>query len=318
MTPAGFSPSTSPIAIVGNVNLDFRTGPIPAGPAVLRDGETSVAEIYETLGGGAANTAAAAAALGGRVQLCACVGDDALGRRLEEHLRKIGVVTRLIRKPEPTGRSIALNWDNHQRHFLSCLPSSLQLSAEDVDLAGMREAGCRHLYRADVWFAPRMLAGGNLRLLREAQAMGMETSLDINWDPAWGVSDAGPIAARLVSVADVLPHVTFAHGNERELCQFTGADHALGAVKWILDRGTRTVVLHRGPGGCAAFTDQGEVIDVAARPVTHVACEAGTGDVFTAAFLLLPDVPLTERLKLCAEIAARHLEGSLNLLPRIG
>ena len=49
-----------PVAVIGNVNLDIRTSPIPASERLFADGETSVAEIYETLGGGAANLAVAA------------------------------------------------------------------------------------------------------------------------------------------------------------------------------------------------------------------------------------------------------------------
>ena len=312
--PLPVAVSPSPIAIVGNLNLDYRTSPIPAGPAVMTDGETSVREISETIGGGGANTAVAAARLGGRVHLCACVGDDHLGQRLEQSLVSMGIVARLSRKPQPTGRSIALTWDSHQRHFLSCLPSSAELSEADVDLAALWDAGCRHLYRADVWFAPRMLAGGNQRLLQSARSQGMETSLDINWDPMWSGGDAAAIAPRLAAVAGVLPHVTYAHGNEREICRFTGKQEIAAAVRWILDRGAGTVILHRGQKGCAAFTANGEQIEVPARPVKRVVSETGTGDAFTAAFLLLPQLPLKPRLEICAEVAARHLEGSANLL----
>lgn len=307
--------SKSPVAIVGNLNLDYRTSPIPAGPAVLSDGETSVGEIYETLGGGAANTAVAAARLGGRVHLCACVGNDALGRRLEDQLLAMGVIARLSRKSRTTGRSIALTWDTHQRHFLSCLPSSAELSDADVDLASLWDAGCRHLYRADIWFAPRMLEAGNVRLMQAARSLGMQTSLDINWDPVWSGADASAIAPRLAAVADMLPHVTYAHGNEREICRFTGEQAIAGAVRWIFDRGTDAVIIHRGPRGCAAYTANGGRIEVPARRLDRVVSETGTGDVFTAAFLLLPYLSLTQRLEMCAEIAARHLEGSVNLLP---
>jgi sugar/nucleoside kinase (ribokinase family) len=317
LPPLPVAVSHLPIASVGNLNLDYRTSPIPAGPVVMSDGETTVGEISETLGGGGANTAVAAARLGGLVHLCACVGDDALGRRLENSLVSMGIVARLSRKSQPTGRSIALTWDTHQRHFLSCLPSSAELSESDVDLPSLWDAGCRHLYRADVWFAPRMLEGGNQRLLQAARSLGMETSLDINWDPMWSGGDAAAIAPRLAAVANVLPHVTYAHGNEREICRFAGNQEIAQAVRWILDRGAGTVILHRGPKGCAAFTANGERLEVPARPVARVVSETGTGDVFSAAFLLLPQLPLQQRLEMCAEVAARHLEGSVNLLPRL-
>ncbi len=49
----------SPIAIIGNINLDVKTSLIGAGNGILADGETGVDEIYESVGGGGANTAVA-------------------------------------------------------------------------------------------------------------------------------------------------------------------------------------------------------------------------------------------------------------------
>lgn len=313
-----FPISTSPIAVVGNLNLDYRTSLIPAVPAIMSDGETSVSEIYETLGGGGANTAAAAAALGGRVHLIASIGDDSLGRRLEQHLKSMGIETAMARNAAPTGRSIALTWENHERHFLSCLPSSAQLSAQDIDLPGLHEAGCRHLYRADVWFAPLMLESGNMQLLRDARSLGMETSIDINWDPVWSTNDSKAIASRIRALANVLPYVTFSHGNERELRRFTGQEDTTKAAGWLLDRGVSAVILHKGVRGCAAFTSGGQIVELPARSVATAINEAATGDVFTAAFLLTSELSLHERLKACAEVAAWHLEGSIELLPRLG
>src|SRR5271167_4300472 len=101
----------APIAVVGNINLDVKTGPIPTDPRVLCDGETSVSEIYESIGGGGANTAVAAARMGGTVHFCGAIGDDALGERLRTFLAGCGVEPHLAVKRAATGRSIALNWD---------------------------------------------------------------------------------------------------------------------------------------------------------------------------------------------------------------
>jgi ribokinase len=83
-----FPVSKTPIAIVGNVNLDIKTSVIPAGQGILADGETSVAEIWESLDGGGANTAVAASRLGGVVHFFACVGSDGLGARIEAALHR--------------------------------------------------------------------------------------------------------------------------------------------------------------------------------------------------------------------------------------
>ncbi|MCY3017920.1 MAG: carbohydrate kinase family protein [Planctomycetota bacterium] len=304
--------------MVGNINLDIKTSVLPASSTLFADGETSVAEIYESLGGGGANTAVAASQLGGRVHFCGCVGQDALGDRLEQALGHFGIVAHLRRKPVATGRSIALTWDNHHRHFLSSLPNNREMTAADIDVPELARAGCRHLYRADIWFAEAMLAGGNAAVLTSARELAIETSLDINWDPEWSRADSAErVRIRKAQVVDILPHVSWAHGNQRELALFTGESDAPDACRFLVDRGCGGVIVHRGARGAAAFTAREGWLEVPATPVTKVVCETGPGDVFSAAFMLLDGLPLRERLQECARIAAAHLQGAPNLIPRL-
>jgi sugar/nucleoside kinase (ribokinase family) len=311
--------SKQPIAVVGNIGLDIKTSVLPASQALFDDGETSAAEIYESLGGGGANTAVAAAQLGGTVHFCGCVGQDSLSARIEQALAGFGVIPQLRRKATPTGRSIALNWDNHHRHFVSSLPNNRAMTAQDIDVAALARAGCRYLYRADVWFAEAMLSGGNSVVLKQARAAGMETSLDVNWDPEWSTaSNEQRISRRKAHLADVLPHVSWIHGNERELALFAERDGTQAACRFITERGCGGVIVHRGPKGAAVFSAKDGWLEVPAVPVKNVICETGPGDVFSAAFMLLSELPLRERLAECARIAAAHLQGTPNLIPRLG
>src|SRR5580704_13765141 len=108
----------SSLCVVGNINRDVKTAPFAAGNALLTDGETSVGSIIETIGGGGANSAFAAAALGARVAFQGRVGADALGDRLERTLSKHGVAAHLARDAkQPSGTSLALSYDNGHRHF---------------------------------------------------------------------------------------------------------------------------------------------------------------------------------------------------------
>jgi sugar/nucleoside kinase (ribokinase family) len=311
------SPSDSPpIAVVGNVNLDLRTSPLHASERLFADGETSVAEIYETPGGGAANLAVAAARLGGEVHLCACVGDDELGQRLERALATLGVIPHLRRKPVATGRSINLVWDQGQRHFVSSLPNTHVLQAEDVDWPAL--AGCRHLFRADIWFAELMLEAGNAELLQQARQRGWATSLDINWDPLWSdPSQRDRVAWRKQQVWKLLPSVDYVHGNEQELIIFAEARDAPAACRTVVDAGAGCVICHCGAKGSAWCNAADGWVEVPATPVSRVVCATGCGDVFSAAFLLAPEQPLAGRLRHCGRIAAGHLAGELDLLPRL-
>jgi len=304
------------IAIVGNVNLDVKTSPIPAEERLFSDGETSIAEIYDSIGGGGANTAVAAATMGGRVALCAAIGDDALGERLRAYLVARRVEPLLAVKPARTGRSLALNWDRRQRHFFSCLPSSLLLDAADVDLAALAAGGVRHLYRADVWFAPRMLAQGNLQLFQQARSLGLDVSIDINWDPHWSAGRDDPaVCNRIEAVRRTLSLATYAHGNERELCFFAGLTTRAEAARWFFDQGVGGLIVHRGAQGSAALAPDGNVVEVPAASAPRTVNEAGTGDVFTAAFLLRDGTPMPQRLSACNAIAAQHLAGEVQYLP---
>jgi ribokinase len=304
-----------PVAIVGNINLDIRTSPIAASPALLSDGETSIEGIQETIGGGGANTAVAAAVMGGQVHFCGCVGDDELGRRLLGRLRGLGVNTHLAVKPVATGRSIALCWDNHQRHFISSLPNNALLGGQDVDVGALAAAGCRHLYRADVWFSEQMLFGGNARILHAARSHGIETSLDINWDPSWALGREAPaVARRIDALGAALPDVTFVHGNERELMFFTRGRDIRTAAQRLIDFGAGAVIVHRGARGSAALRD-GAWTEVPAEKTARIVTETGSGDVFTAAFLLNGGLPMPELLALCSRRAADHLQGTAVYLP---
>ena len=158
-----------------------------------------------------------------------------------------GIAAHLARKETATGRSINLNWDNGCRHFISSVPNNRSLTGEDIDVEAMIAAGCRQLLRADVWFSESLLAEGNYALLGRARAAGIETYLDINWDPEWSVPGNGRrVRERRDQLTRILPYIDFAHGNERELAYFTGRNDLREACRFLLDHGCSNVVIHRG------------------------------------------------------------------------
>src|SRR5580658_1822124 len=177
------------LCVVGNLNRDVKAGPLLSGPGLFQDGETSVSNVAETIGGGGANSAFTAASLGARVAFVGKVGADGLGNRLERTLTRHGISSHLTRDhSNPSGTSIALSFENSQRHFISCLPASRALSFADLDLSAL--TGHRHLLRADIWFSEAMLHEGNGQLFRAARKAGLDVSIDLNWDPHWGHAPA--------------------------------------------------------------------------------------------------------------------------------
>src|ERR1041384_3389194 len=111
--------SSSSLCVVGNINRDIKTSPLRVGEHLFHDGETSVASVAETVGGGGANSACAAATLGAKVAFLGKVGADALGDRLKQTLEQHGIAARLARdRQHPTGTSINLTFDHGHRHFV--------------------------------------------------------------------------------------------------------------------------------------------------------------------------------------------------------
>src|SRR5579863_3309102 len=98
----------SSLCVVGNINRDVKAGPLRPEKALFHDGETSVSSVAETIGGGGANSAFTAAALGARVAFLGKVGDDGLGNRLERTLTQHGISSHLAKdKAHRSGTSIA-------------------------------------------------------------------------------------------------------------------------------------------------------------------------------------------------------------------
>jgi sugar/nucleoside kinase (ribokinase family) len=312
--------STTPFAfaslcVAGNLNRDLRIAPIPPGEYLFSDGETSVASISETPGGGGANTACAAAALGARVALLSQVGADALGLRLEDALRHQGVSPRLKHNPAvPTGTSVNLVYDTGHRHFVSCLPNNESLSLADLDLSVLSQY--EHLARTDVWFSEAMLYGGNAQLFRAARDAGMAVSIDLNWDPQWRMAPADEVQRRKHAIREVLPLVDLVHGNVRELNEFTGCSELETTLRRIVECGARAIVIHMGREGAGYFDGQLFIVEPAIPPAKQVNT-TGTGDVLSVCMMLQHrrPGPINDKLRLANAIVSEYIEGARTLLP---
>ena len=310
--------SGSSLCVVGNINRDVKTAPLSVGEHLFRDGETPVDSIVETIGGGGANSAFAAASLGARVAFLGKVGDDVLGARLARTLGHHGIDARLARDAtHASGTSLALTFENGCRHFISCLPANRALAFSDLDLSALAEY--RHLLRADVWFPQSMLFEGNKQLFQSARQSNVAVSLDLNWDPHWGRAGADEIRARKQAVRDVLPWVNLAHGNARELMEFADAPDLDTALQRVVDWGAEAVVVHLGDKG-AGFFQHGEFMIEPPLPAqTHINA-TGTGDVLSVCTMLLhhhTTTPVRERLRLANGIVSQFIEGKRHMIPAL-
>jgi sugar/nucleoside kinase (ribokinase family) len=306
------------LCVVGNINRDLKTAPFSPGAYLFEDGETSLAAISETIGGGGANSAAIAAALGAESSLIGQVGDDELGCRLEQALIRARVRCHLHRAANvTTGTTINLVYDTGRRHFLSCHPNNAALAFETLDLAPLADAD--HLLRADIWFSEAMLYGGNGKLFAAARTAGVPVSIDLNWDPKWGHVPAGEIERRKAAIRDVLPLVEIAHGNIRELNEFTGAGELHASVGRLLEWGVQVVVVHMGAQGAGWFSRSEFAVEPPA-PIQRQVMATGTGDVLSVCLMLLQShgaIAAMEKLRLANRVVAEFIEGKRALIPSL-
>jgi sugar/nucleoside kinase (ribokinase family) len=313
MSPAAPFPFAS-LCVVGNLNRDLRIAPVAPGAYLFQDGETSVPFIRETTGGGGANTACAAAGLGAKVAFLGKTGADALGFRLEEVLRRQGVDPYLKRDPAaPTGTSINLVYDTGHRHFISCLANNESLAPEDLDLSVLPRYG--HLARTDVWFSEPMLYGGNQRLFRAAREAGMSISIDLNWDPQWGVSSTAEVDRRKQAMREVLPWVDLVHGNVHELNEFAGCGELELTLRRLADWGAGAIVVHMSAAGAGYFTGREPFIVEPAYPPERVVNATGTGDVLSVCIMLQHRlaIPVRDKLRLANRIVSEYIAGARTL-----
>jgi 5-dehydro-2-deoxygluconokinase len=306
------------LCVVGNINRDLKTAPVLAGAYLFQDGETSVAGIHETIGGGGANSAAIAASLGAGATFIGQIGADALGKRLKQTLRAHGVRCCLHENPKlPTGTTLNLVYASGHRHFLSCHPNNAALGFEQLDLRPLERGG--HLLRADVWFSEPMLYGGNERLFRAARKAGLAISIDLNWDPKWGCTPAEEILRRQQAVRNLLPLVDLAHGNVRELKSFAAANDLPSALRRLEGWGANGVVVHLGAKG-AGYYARGQWLTVKPTPVRKHQMATGTGDVLSVCMMLMhhqTNIPVRQKLRLANSIVAQFMEGRRPLIPAL-
>ncbi|MGM7721399.1 ribokinase [Metabacillus sp. Hm71] len=92
------------ITVIGSINMDLvtKTNKIP------KIGETVIGDSFFTIPGGkGANQAVAAARLGAEVTMLGCVGEDAFGQELKQHLSAEGINSEHIQTIPATSTGIA-------------------------------------------------------------------------------------------------------------------------------------------------------------------------------------------------------------------
>lgn len=202
--------------------------------------------VYEEVGGKGATQALAAARLGARVALVACIGEDRRGQDLLARLEGENVSTMYVVRDahEPTGMDFIFSSEQEGARFVSVPGASDNLAVEHIHYAA------EPLQAAKILLAP---LDAPIAPIREAARLAKQAGLKV-------ILDAAPEAHapnELIHLADLV--TTDAHG----ALALTGieprtADDARKVATGLLERGAAAVTVDTGREGLLLSWPGGE------------------------------------------------------------
>lgn len=251
------------------------------------------------LGGSSANMAVGMAKQGLSVGMITCVGDEAMGQFVRSELAANGVdVTQVsLDKDRLTGLAILAIKDEETFPLLfyreNCADMAIQPSDIDEDYI----ASAKFLTITGTHFSNEEISRASMTAVNYARANGTQTVLDIDYRPVlWGVAGHGEGESRFVAadsvtnhIQDILPLFDLVIGTEEEVQIAGGSTDTLAALQAIRQLTDATIVLKRGPLGCAVFEDTipGDINDgfLGEGVAVDVHNVVGAGDAFMSGFM---------------------------------
>ncbi|MFT8245794.1 adenosine kinase [Roseomonas sp. BN140053] len=229
----------------------------------------------ESGGGSAANTCAAAAALGARVGFLGKVADDVLGRVFAHDLKAIGVhyPTPPAKSGAPTARSLILVSPDGQRTMNTYLGACVGFGEADLDEEAVRSAAVTYL--EGYLFDPPAAQAAFVRAAGIARDAGREVSMTLS-DPFCVGRHRDAFRAFVRDRTDIL------FANEAEVLSLYGVATFAEALEAVRAE-VRVAALTRSEQGSVVVAE-GEVFYVPAEPAT-VVDTTGAGDAYAAGFL---------------------------------
>jgi len=240
------------VLVLGSANADLvvEVARRPGGGETVLGGDTVVMP-----GGKGANTAVAAARVGGSVDLLGAVGADQYGDLLRSSLASSGVRTAFVRTSDrPTGIAYITVTPDGENSIVVAPGANADVSTADVD--GVPSDGVAVLVCS-------------LEVPVPTVEHAVAWAADHGVRPVLNLSPVAPLSARTLALLD--PLIV----NEHEAAQLAPT------FEGLLDLGPRSAVVTLGARGAAVVTADG-VVEVPAPTVTPVDT-TGAGDAFAGA-----------------------------------
>lgn len=273
------------IIVFGSINVDLNMQ-VKSFPEA---GETVLSSNYDlTAGGKGANQALAAARIGAKTAIVGKVGDDGMGLRVLNNLKRNEVMTSGVAKSEelPTGMATIIKEANGENRIIVASGANMEVSAEQAP--------------SDI------LHDGNIVLLQmelpmEQNAIVMKTAHDTGAKVVLNLAPALEMPKKMLELVDYL---IVNQIEARQLAEKLGikADgNAKVLAQALAKEGNLTCVLTMGPDGVVAVEPDGKGLQIEALKLGDAAIDTtGAGDCFCGTFTacLHEKKPLTDALKM--------------------
>lgn len=255
------------IIVFGSINMDFFMSvshlPVP--------GETVVSPAYEmSPGGKGANQALAAARSGAKVAMIGRIGNDGMGARILNNLKREGVMmSGVVQSDLDTGCAMIARDNEGENQILVALGANAEVTHEQIpdEILGNRNV---------VLMQNEILPEQNWALIERARKLGAKTIL--NLAPAIHIPE------------HILQKLDFLIVNQVEARQIAdslklSADHNPTQIAVALSRlGNLTCIITMGERGSFAATPDGYEIHVPALKLENYLDKTGAGDAYCGTF----------------------------------
>ncbi|MFZ4877908.1 bifunctional 5-dehydro-2-deoxygluconokinase/5-dehydro-2-deoxyphosphogluconate aldolase [Janthinobacterium sp. Mn2066] len=258
-----------------------------------------VTSFAKYLGGSSANVAFGTARLGLKSAMLSKVGDDHMGRFLTDTLAREGCDVSHVGIDQDRLTALVMLGikDKHTFPLIfyreNCADMAIEPASVDEDFIASSKA----LLITGTHFSTAAMHDVSTRALGLARANDVRTVLDIDYRPVlWGLSGKADGETRFVSsegvtrhLQGILPQFDLIVGTEEEFMIAGGGADILASLRAVRAASSATLVVKRGPLGCAvieaaipanlddAFNYAGVRVDV-----LNV---LGAGDAFISGFL---------------------------------
>ncbi|VVC00111.1 putative sugar kinase [uncultured archaeon] len=259
---------------IGDLNIDLFTH---AGTGQQKNTglvfgeEHSAKKIYYSLGGNAANFAAAISSLGTNTYLASAIGRDIFSSPIMKELGKRGMKPLLKRYDLPNGVSNIFVSESGERAILSSKGCLTELQCRDIENKALPKLREGDIVFFGGYFHMLGMHRGFPELLRRIRTKGAKIFFDACFDTSekW-------------KVGHFLGLVDCFFLNEVEMRKICGTKNVANAVKKLFSMGARRIVLKKGAKGSEFFS--ADCHETMAAIGGRAMNATGAGDFFNAGF----------------------------------